>query len=80
MELRLRLFSRGVEVERVIISLGEADRMNIIVGYTMVNPDEKQVIVYNYKDGVLKKNLSEAYSILDVRDLIMTGITNCLLL
>lgn len=62
--------AEGVEVERVIISrLGEADRMNIIVGYTMVNPDEKQVIVYNYKDGVLKKNLSEAYSILDVRDL-----------
>lgn len=62
--------AEGVEVERVIISrLGEADRMNIIVGYTMVNPDEKQVIVYNYKDGVLKKNLSEVYSILDVRDL-----------
>lgn len=62
--------AEGVEVEKVIVSkLGEAERINIIVGYNMVNPDEKQVCVYNYKDGVLTNTLSETYSILDVRDL-----------
>lgn len=62
--------AEGVEVEKVIVSkLGEADRMNIIVGYNMTSPDEKQVCVYSYKDGVLNNTLSEPYSILDVRDL-----------
>lgn len=61
---------RVTEVEKVIVSeLGVSDKMNIIVGYNMVNPAEKHVCVYNYGDGKMEKNLEQPYSIIDIRDI-----------
>lgn len=60
----------GSEIERVMISrLGENDRMNLIIGSSLINRSEKTVTVYSYSEGELERTFSEAYSFIDVKDL-----------
>lgn len=60
----------GSEIERVMISrLGDNDRMNIIIGTSMLNRSEKNVSIYNYSGGKLSGTQAEPYSFFDVTDL-----------
>lgn len=65
----------GSEIEKVIISkLGSNDRVNIIIGTSLINRSEKNVSIYTYADGVLKApDFSKSYSYMDVADLDMDG-------
>lgn len=68
--------AEGSEIEKVIISkLGSNDRINIIIGTSMINRSEKNVTIYNYVDGVLQDppTFSRPCSYIDVRDLDMDG-------
>ncbi len=60
----------GAEVEKVIISkLGSNDRINVIIGSSLINRSEKNVSIYNYSDGAIEKTFSQPYSFIDVTDL-----------
>ncbi len=66
--------AEGSEIEKVIISkLGSNDRINLIIGTSMINRSEKNVSIYNYADGKLTKppTFSASYSFIDVKDLDM---------
>ena len=68
----------GSEIEEVIISkLGSNDRVNLIIGTSLINRSEKNVNIYVYSDGMLKEpdkfSDSDSYSFMDVRDLDMDG-------
>lgn len=57
----------GAEIEQVFISkLGENDRVNLIVGYSLVSQSERTVEVYDYQNGALECTLSKPYSAIDV--------------
>lgn len=58
------------EIERVMISrLGENQRMNLIIGSSLINRNEKTAVIYSYSDGELEKTFSESYSFIDITDL-----------
>lgn len=61
----------GNEVEQVMITkLGEHDRVNIIVGYSLINQSEKVVSIYDYSDGKLNTTFeNNYYSLFDAVDL-----------
>ena len=60
----------GSEIERVMISkLGENQRMNLIIGSSLINRSEKMATIYSYSGGQLEPTFSEAYSFIDVTDL-----------
>lgn len=60
----------GSEIERVMISkLGDNERINLMIGSSLINHSEKTVSVYSYGDGKLEKTFSESYSFIDVTDL-----------
>lgn len=60
----------GAEIEKVMISrLGSNDRINVIIGSSLINRSEKNVSIYNYSDGAIEKTFSSAYSFMDVTDL-----------
>lgn len=60
----------GAEIERVMISkLGSNDRINLIIGSSLINRSEKNVAVYSYNNGSIEKTFSEAYYFFDVTDL-----------
>ncbi len=61
----------GNEVEQVMITkLGEHDRVNIIVGYSLINQSEKVVSIYDYSDGNLNTTFeNNYYSLFDAVDL-----------
>ncbi len=60
----------GAEVEKVIISkLGSNDRINVIIGSSLINRSEKNVSIYNYYDGTIEQTFSSSYSFIDVTDL-----------
>lgn len=60
----------GAEIEKVIISkLGSNERINVIIGSSLINRSEKNVSVYNYSDGFLEQTFSSSYSFIDVTDL-----------
>lgn len=63
--------AEGSNVEKIIISpLGESDRVQIIIGTTMINRSEKNAAIYNYEpDGRIVKTFSETCSFIDVTDL-----------
>ena len=67
--------AEGSEIEKVMISkLGASDRINLIIGTSMVNRSEKNVTIYNYVDGVLQEpTFSASYAFIDVMDLDMDG-------
>lgn len=60
----------GSEIERVMISrLGENQRMNLIIGSSLINRSEKTATIYSYSDGELERTFSDSYSFIDVTDL-----------
>ena len=60
----------GAEIEKVMISkLGSNDRINVIIGSSLINRSEKNVSIYNYSDGAIEKTFSSSYSFIDVTDL-----------
>ena len=63
--------AEGSNVEKIIISrLGESDRVQLIIGTTMINRSEKNAAIYNYEpDGRIVKTFSETCSFIDVTDL-----------
>lgn len=60
----------GNEIEQVeVAKLGECDRINIIVGYSLINRSEKKISIYDYSAGKLNTNLeNEPYSVFDADD------------
>lgn len=68
----------GSEIEEVIISkLGSNDRVNLIIGTSLINRSEKNVSVYTYSNGVLQEpptfSRNKAYAYIDVMDLDLDG-------
>lgn len=64
--------AEGAEIEKVIISeLGSNERINLIIGSSLINRSEKNVAIYNYDPlkGTIEKTFSEACSFIDVTDL-----------
>lgn len=64
--------AEGAEIEKVMISrLGDNDRVNLIVGSSLINRSEKNVTIYNYDpdEGDITATFSEFYSFIDVTDL-----------
>lgn len=60
----------GSEIERVMISkLGDNQRMNLIIGSSLINRSEKMVTIYSYSAGQLAPTFSASYSFIDVTDL-----------
>lgn len=73
--------AEGTEIEKVMISrLGSNDRINIIIGSSLINRSEKNVSIYNYSGGSVKQTFSSSYSFIDVTDLDMNGENEFLLL
>lgn len=71
----------GAEIEKVMISqLGSNDRINLIIGTSLVNRSEKNVSIYNYSGGAIEKSFSSACSFIDVTDLDRDGMNEFLLL
>lgn len=71
----------GSEIERVIISkLGENQRMNVIIGSSLINRSERIATIYSYSSGQLESTFSESYSFIDVTDLDHDGDNEFLLL
>lgn len=64
----------GTDVEEVIFStLGNGERLNLIVGYSMLNQTEKTLSVVNYSDSKPTELFSGSYSLMKVIDLDMDG-------
>lgn len=62
--------ANGTEIEQVMISqLGSNDRVNIIVGSSMLNRSEKSVNIYTYNGGQFDFKKFGSYSFFDVTDL-----------
>ncbi len=62
--------AKGAEIEKVMISkLGSNDRVNLIIGSSLINRSEKNVSIYSYIDGSIEETFSESYSFIDVTDL-----------
>ena len=61
----------GNEIEQVkITKLGNNDRINIIVGYSLINQSEKVVSIYDYSDGKLNTTFeNNYYSVFDTADI-----------
>ena len=63
----------GAEIEKVMISkLGDNERVNLIIGSSLINRSEKNVTVYNYdqtEGNIAPTFFSESYSFMDVTDL-----------
>ncbi len=66
----------GNELEQVeITKLGNSDRINIIVGYSLINKNEKTLSIYDYSDGKLVTAMeNEPYSVFDTVDFNGDGI------
>lgn len=65
----------GNEIEKVIITpLGNNSRINIIVGYSLINQSEKVVSIYHYENGSLTTTFeNNYYSLFDAADLNSDG-------
>ncbi len=60
----------GSEIEKVMISkLGSDERVNLIIGSSLINRSEKNVSLYNYSDGNIENTFASPYSFFDVTDL-----------
>ena len=53
----------------MISKLGTNERINVIIGSSLVNRSEKSASIYNYSDGTIEKTFSSAYSFIDITDL-----------
>ncbi len=68
----------GSEIEEVMISrLGNNDRVNLIIGTSLINRSEKTVSIYVYSDGKLLEppefSDNKSYAYIDVTDLDLDG-------
>lgn len=75
--------AEGAEIEKVIISkLGTNERINLIIGSSLINRSEKNAAIYtyDYDEGTIEKTFSEACSFIDVTDLDKDGQNEFLLL
>ena len=73
----------GSEIEKVMISqLGTNERVNLIIGSSLINRSEKNVTVYNYDSGTesITPTFSESYSFIDITDLDSDGTNDFLVL
>lgn len=71
----------GAEIEKVMISrLGSNDRINVIIGSSLINRSEKTASIYNYSDGAIEKTFSSSCSFIDVTDLDKDGENEFLLI
>lgn len=71
----------GTEIERVMISnLGANQRMNLIIGSSLINRSEKKVTIYSYSSGQLEATFSGSYSFMDITDIDNDGENEFLLL
>lgn len=73
----------GTEIEKVMISqLGSNERVNLMIGSTLINRSEKNVTVYSYDSGTgdITPTFSESYSFFDVTDLDSDGTNDFLVL
>ena len=62
--------AEGSDIEKVIISkLGENERINIIIGSSLINNSEKSASIYTYQNGIIEKTFSSVYSFMDVTDM-----------
>ena len=64
--------AEGAEIDKVMISqLGSNQRINLIIGSSLINRSEKNVAIYNYSPagGVIEQTFSQACSFIDVTDL-----------
>ena len=63
--------AEGANIEKIIISrLGTNDKINLIIGTTLINRSEKNAAIYNYSsDGSIVKTFSKSCSFIDVTDL-----------
>jgi len=60
----------GTEIEKIIISeLGSDKGKNIIIGFNMINKNEKTLQIYNYADKKLNNTYSDTYSIMNIMDI-----------
>jgi len=74
---------KGAEIEKVMISkLGSNDRVNVIIGSSLINRSEKNVTIYNYETdrAMMSSNFSSSCSFIDVTDLDSDGQNEFLLL
>ncbi len=73
----------GSEIEKVMISqLGSNERINLIVGSSLINRSEKNVTIYSYDSETesIVPDFSESYSFIDVTDLDGDGTNDFLVL
>ena len=64
--------SVGTDVDKVILSkLGSDNQVNIIVGYGLLNQNEKALQIYNYSNGILNSMYSYIYSVTETIDMDM---------
>lgn len=64
----------GAEIEEVMISrLGGNQRINIIIGYSLVNRAERIAEIYDYRDGTLERTFTKDYSMMDIHDIDKDG-------
>lgn len=60
----------GTEIDRVMISeLGSSGKINIIVGYTILNQAEKTAKFYSYSEGFLNVLYQDNYSVMNILDI-----------
>lgn len=75
--------AEGAEIEKVMISkLGTNERVNLIIGSSLINRSEKNAAIYtyDYDEGTIERTFSEACSFIDVTDLDNDGQNEFLLL
>lgn len=73
--------AEGSEIEKVMISrLGSNNRINLLIGSSLINRSEKNVSVYNYDGGTIEQTFSSQYSFFDITDLDSDGESEFLLL
>lgn len=73
----------GSEIEKVMISrLGSNERLNLVIGSSLINRSEKNVTIYNYDSETesIVPTFSESYSFIDITDLDGDGTNDFLLL
>lgn len=61
----------GNEIEKISITqLGDNSRINIIIGYSLINQSEKVVSIYHYENGTLNTTFeNNYYSLFDTADM-----------
>lgn len=71
----------GTDVEKVVFqTLGDSDKLNIIIGYSVLNQTEKGVSVLTYENRVPVEEYKSSYTVMDFLDLDADGNTELFLI